>query len=404
MKMFLIIVATILSVIIGLALVCVGSLFSEKIRRKVRIVIFSVDVVLILICVIGMTLNAKLHFPSAAVEIFGSVMVVIFTSQLICILTVIVALIIRKIYRMLNKPVPFNRERRSMLAYSLFYPIYSFVTAIYANQIERNDTIDNFYDIPIKNLPDELNNFRIAQISDIHLGAFFSLEKLESTLNRISEAKSDLLVITGDIFDSIEINDEAIKLVDSFCDKFKYGIFYCHGNHEHHRGIKPIEAGLKQTQIHWLVNDSAQVSDSSLYILGVDYPMNSPVMHSKDEREQNIFNQRKHDYLLQAIKNVPEDAICILLAHHPEFIDDAAEFNIPLTLTGHTHGSQIGFFGVPLLPFFKYTRGMFEHLGSDGKTKCYGYVHVGNGSWFPFRLGCPPEIAYFILKSDSSQG
>ena len=399
MKIFLIIVATILSVIIGLALACVGSLFSEKIRRKIRIAIFSVDVALILICIIGMMLNAKLHLPSVAVEIFGSVMVVIFMSQLICILTVIVALMIRKIYRILNKPVPFSRERRSMLAYSLFYPIYSFITAVYANQVERNDTVDNFYDIPINNLPADLNGFRIAQISDIHLGAFYSLEKLESILNRIAKAEPDLLTITGDIFDSVEINDEAIRLVDSFCDKFKYGIFYCHGNHEHHRGIKPIEAGLKQTQIHWLVNDSAQVADTSIYILGVDYPMSSPVMHSKDEQEQKVFNQRKHDYLSQAIKNVPENAVCILLAHHPEFIDDAAEFNIPLTLTGHTHGSQIGFFGVPLLPVFKYTRGMFEHLGSDGETKCYGYVHVGNGSWFPFRLGCPPEIAYFTLTS-----
>lgn len=399
--MFLIITATILAAIIGLALVCVGSLFNEKIRRKVRLIILSIDVVLVLMCIIGMMFSSELHISNTVAEIFGSVMVVVFMSQLICILTVIAALIIRKVYRLLNKPVPFSRERRSMLAYSLFYPIYSFVTAIYANQVERNDTVDNFYDIPIKDLPNNLNDFKIAQISDIHLGAFYSLEKLESILNRIVEAKPDLLTITGDIFDNVEINGEAIKLVDSFCDKFKYGIFYCHGNHEHHRGIKPIEEGLKQTQIHWLVNDSLQVDDTSLYILGVDYPMSSPMMHSKDDREQKAFYQRKHDYLSQAIKNVPTDAVCILLAHHPEFMDNAAEFNIPLTLTGHTHGSQIGIFGVPLLPVFKYTRGMFEHLGSDGETNCYGYVHVGNGSWFPFRLGCPPEIAYFTLKAKS---
>ena len=316
-----------------------------------------------------------------------------------------------------------------MLAYGIFYPIYSFVTATYANQIERNDTVDNFYDIPINNLPTELKDFKIAQISDIHLGAFYSLERLKQLLSRIVEVKPDLLAITGDIFDSVEINDEAIKLVDSFCDKFKYGIFYCHGNHEHHRGIKPIEEGLSKTKIHWLVNSAFNITtsklindgysgsntadnakfnqnsefripNSALIIIGVDYPVRSPVMHSKDDEEQKLFNQRKHDYLSQAMKNVPKDAVCILLAHHPEFIDDAADFNIQLTLTGHTHGSQIGFFGVPLLPVFKYTRGMFEHLGSDGLTNCYGYVHVGNGSWFPFRLGCPPEIAYFTLKAD----
>ena len=338
-----------------------------------------------------------------------------------------------------------SRERRSMLAYALFYPIYSFATATYANQVERNDTVDNFYDIKIKNLPEELEGFKIAQISDIHLGAFYSLERLENMLNRIVEAKPDLLTITGDIFDSVEINDEAIKLVDSFCDKFKYGIWYCHGNHEHHRGIKTIEAGLTNTKIHWLVNraetvlNNAELGEpsnvattsnsatnnhsklgepssvvttdnpaatnhsafcilhSTLYIIGVDYPMGAPVMQSKDEHEQSNFNKLKHDYLSQAMKNVPKDSICILLAHHPEFIDDAVEYNIHLTLTGHTHGSQIGIFGMPLFPVFKYTRGMFKHTGNDGETNCYGYVHVGNGSWFPFRLGCPPEIAYFTL-------
>ena len=88
--------------------------------------------------------------------------------------------------------------------------------------------------------------------------------------------------------------------------------------------------------------------------------------------------------------NLP--AKTILLAHHPEFIDNAAALGIPLTLTGHTHGSQFGIFGWPLFPVFKYTRGMVK-LGSS-----YGYVHSGNGSWFPFRFGCPPEIAYFILN------
>ena len=402
MKMFLIIVATILTVIIGLALICVGFLFNKNARRKIRFAVLLIDILMIAICVIGM--SRYIEFSDTAIEIFGDVMTVVFMSQLICIAIVIVALIIRGIYRLLNKPTPFSRERRSMLAYGLFYPIYSFVTATYANQIERNDTVENFYDIPVANLPSELNGFKIAQISDIHLGAFFSLERLENMLRHIADTKPDVLAITGDIFDSIDINEDAIKLVDSFCDKFRYGIFYCHGNHEHHRGIKPIEEGLSKTKIHWLVNQSEALhQDSRLYFIGVDYPMGAPVMQSKDEQEQTSFNERKHNYLTQAMKNVPKDAICILLAHHPEFIDDATEFNIPLTMTGHTHGSQFGIFGIPLFPVFKYTRGMFEHIGNDDQTKCYGYVHVGNGSWFPFRLGCPPEIAYFKLQSGSSK-
>ena len=398
MKIFLIIVSTILAVIIGLMLLCVGFLFNETAKRRVRILIFVVDVLLIAICAVGMWQQNL--FPEEHIELFGNVMTVVFMSQFICIGLVIIAVILRSIYRLFNKPAPFDAERRRVLKYSLLYPALSIATAAYSNQVERNRTVDNFYDIPIKKLPLKLENFKIAQISDIHLGAFYSLDRLKRILNRIVEAKPDLLAITGDIFDSVDINDEAIKLVDSYCDKFKYGIYYCHGNHEHHRGIKPIEEGLSKTKIHYLINSSIQVEKFPLYIIGVDYPMGAPVMHSKNPQEQENFNKRKHDFLEQAIKNVPKDEIYILLAHHPEFIDDAAEFNIQLTLTGHTHGSQFGFFGIPLFPMFKYTRGMFEHTGKDGKTNCYGYVHVGNGSWFPFRLGCPPEIAYFTLKAD----
>ena len=87
-----------------------------------------------------------------------------------------------------------------------------------------------------------------------------------------------------------------------------------------------------------------------------------------------------------------ENAIPILLGHHPEAIDNAASHGAALALTGHTHGCQFGIFGRAALPFFKYNRGIV-HVGST-----LGYVHSGNGSWFPYRIGCPPEIAYFTLR------
>ena len=105
------------------------------------------------------------------------------------------------------------------------------------------------------------------------------------------------------------------------------------------------------------------------------------------------FEAQRKNYMQQAMKNLPADVPAILLAHHPECIDDGAANDIALTLTGHTHGSQFGFLGQPLFPVFKYTRGIVK-IGDS-----YGYVHRGNGSWFPFRLGCPPEIAYFTLKN-----
>ncbi|MBR6013190.1 MAG: metallophosphoesterase [Selenomonadaceae bacterium] len=391
--MFLIIVSGILAVILAFGLISVYFLLDGRSKRRFYKFFIFADL-LITFLLIGSFL-LRLNLPNNLVELLGSLATIFFMTQLFCGGLVLLAVIIRAVHRKLNPPRMFSPERRKILRLGLFYPLTAAAVSIYGNKIERMETVKNFFNIPIKNLPPTLENFKIAQISDVHLGAYYSLERLEKLLQKIADDKPDLLAITGDIFDSEEINSQAVKLVDSFTEKFKFGIYYCHGNHEHHRGISEIEKYLSETKIHWLVNRSENVTEN-LYILGVDYPKSSPIMSSGGRGDlDKMFEEQKKNFLEQALQNVPYDAVCILLAHHPEFIDNGIEKNIPLTLTGHTHGGQIGFFGMALLPLFKYTRGMVE------KNNCFGYVHVGNGSWFPFRLGCPPEIAYFTLKKIS---
>jgi len=388
--MFLVYTSIFLATILALTLISVHFLLDSP-RKKIIYKFFILsDLAIILILILGFTLRA--NFPDWLAAAFGSFMSIFFMTQLICGGLVVVALIIRAIYRKFHKPPTFSPARRKALQWGFFYPVFALATSLYGNRIERLAEVEKFYDIPIKNLPPDLENFKIAQISDVHLGAYFSLDRLENLLQRIADSKPDLLAITGDIFDDKKINAQAVKLVDSFCDKFKFGIYYIHGNHEHFRGIASIEAELHKTKIHWLVNKSELVT-SKLYMLGVDYPPSSPVMSSGGRGEDDeYFFRQKREFVEKALVGVPYDAVCVLLAHHPEFIDDGAEKNIPLTLTGHTHGGQIGFLGMSLLPVFKYTRGMIRNGDS------FGYVHVGNGSWFPFRLGCAPEIAYFTLK------
>lgn len=388
--MFLFYTSAMLAFILFLALLSVYFLLDSEHRKAIYKFLILADCGIIAVMIVGFMLRA--NFPNQFVDYFGSFSTVFFMTQLICGGLVILALIVRKVYRHFHKPTVFSPERRKILRWGLFYPLLALATSVYGNRIERLSEVERFFYIPIKNLPSELENFKIAQISDVHLGAYFSLERLEKLLQKISDAKPDLLAITGDIFDDRSLNPQAIQLVDSFCDKFKHGIYYIHGNHEHFRGIASIEAELHKTKIHWLVNQSENVT-SKLYILGVDYPPSSPVMESGGRGEEDeLFYLQKREFVEKALQNVPFDAVCVLLAHHPEFIDDGAEKNIPLTLTGHTHGGQIGFFGMSLLPVFKYTRGMVKN------ENCFGYVHSGNGSWFPFRLGCPPEIAYFVLR------
>lgn len=388
--MFIVLVALLLGAVMAVALVSIKFLFSDHLAKKFYKLFATADLAIIGVIVGGWMIRS--HVPPQFVTIFGSFATIFLMTQLICGILVICALVSRFFLRKFHKPTKFDPQRRKILAHAMIYPLLSFATALYGNRIERNSDVENFYDVPIKNLPPELEGFRLAQISDVHLGAHFSLERLENLLQRIADSKPDLLAITGDIFDDVPMNPAAIKIVDAFTDKFKFGIFYIHGNHEHFRGIRAIEQMLAQTKIHVLINRSERVT-SNLYMLGVDYPSRAPITSSSDADREKIFAEARKNFVDKAMEGVPDDAIKILLAHHPEFIDDGAERNFPLTLTGHTHGSQFGIFGIPLFPVFKYTRGIVKHGDS------IGYVHVGNGSWFPFRLGCPPEIAYFTLTA-----
>ena len=229
-----------------------------------------------------------------------------------------------------------------------------------------------------------LQGYKIAQLSDIHLGVFFDLQKLEELMEQVSRTKADVLVITGDLFDDNRLNYKAAQLIDKYTSAFPQGIYYCRGNHEHIRGIQAIEIALSQTSIRELLNENVLLVDDirPLYLAGVDYPM---------DREQ--FTVLQQLYTKKALDNIPEGAVKVLLAHHPDFLDSAKAYNTELVLSGHTHGGQIGICGISLAPpVFKYMRGMYQ----QGNTRCY--VHCGNGSWFPYRLGCPPEIAVFELQ------
>lgn len=388
--MFIIITAIFLGGIMALSLISIRFLVSDHLAKKFYKLFATADLAMIVIIIGGWFVRGLV--PDVFISVFGNLATLFLMAQLICGILVICAVVVRFFYRKFHKPEPFDPARRRVLVRGMIYPLASLAISFYGNRIEKNYDVENFFDVPVKNLPPELENFKLAQISDIHLGAYYSLERLEALLQRVADAKPDLLAITGDIFDDAGMNPDAIKLVDSFTDKFKFGIYYIHGNHEHFRGIHAIEQMIKQTNINMLVNRSKNVT-SKLYIHGVDYPSRAPITSSNDKEQAERFKEARHSYVAGTMVNVPDDAVKILLAHHPEFIDDGAEGNFVLTLTGHTHGSQFGIFGVPLFPVFKYTRGLIK-IGDS-----IGYVHSGNGSWFPFRLGCPPEIAYFTLKS-----
>ena len=310
--------------------------------------------------------------------------ILLLVAQMIVLALVAVVVSVRFFLRTLEN-APYDAERRRVLKNAALYPAVGVLLSSYGAFIERKHTVRRDYTIPVPNLPPEADGMVIAQISDVHLGMFFSVEDFDALLTEAAAGGADLLAVTGDVFDDERLNERAAKVLAAHAGDFRDGIWYCIGNHEYYHDGRPIVDRMAgEGAVHVVLNSAARVAGrGALYIAGVDYPF---------ARGDGFYTQ-KEAYFTAAMADVSRDAVTVLLAHHPEFIDDAAAHGgVPLTLTGHTHGSQFGILGLPLFPVFKYTRGMVR-IGDS-----YGYVHTGNGSWFPLRIGCPPEIAYFRLE------
>lgn len=242
------------------------------------------------------------------------------------------------------------------------------------------------YEVAVAKLDAALDGFTIAQLSDVHLGLFFSLDKLREILDRIVAQRPDALVVTGDLIDDVRQMGALTALLDAYVDRFPCGIYFTYGNHEYFRDIHLVERALAQSKLRVLRNGAALVMNVArpLYFLGVDFPW------AKNGARQEAECARM---LEMALQSVPAEATKVLLSHHPMLIDNGYAAGIDLTLTGHTHGGQVALFGEALLPVrYKYMRGMYRQAGF------YGYVNAGAGSWFPFRLGCPAEAAFFVLR------
>jgi uncharacterized protein len=146
-----------------------------------------------------------------------------------------------------------------------------------------------------------------------------------------------------------------------------------------------FERRVKASDIPFLLDESVIVSvrGSPIQLLGLSWT------RARQNRDQAIS---------LSVRNLLEqrqaDVFPILLAHHPHAFDAAAEAEMPLTLSGHTHGGQLMLnerlgFGPAL---FRYWSGLYTR----GESKLV--VSNGVGNWFPLRTNAPAEIIHLTLR------
>ena len=281
-----------------------------------------------------------------------------------------------------KKSLEFQDSRRTLLrTAAVAVPLMTMggsAVAAYHGEKELLITHEHFM---FHNLPSFLKDYKIAQISDVHIGAFIDMDDFDQVMQKVLKEKPNRLFITGDLIDDISrLSDLQYKL-RYYAEFFPDGIDYIYGNHEHYRDYKAVKKALEDTPIHIMDNESIRIhgGDEPVYLVGVNYDM------TRTEASRRTM-------LDKAMKQVPEHAFVILLAHHPENFDLAIERRIPLTVCGHTHGGQMVIAGQSLVPVgTPYFKGRYDH----GDSSCY--VNSGAGHWYPVRINCPREVTFFTF-------
>jgi hypothetical protein len=239
--------------------------------------------------------------------------------------------------------------------------------------------------IPIANLPDALVGFKIAHLSDPHLGIYVGLSDLEQAVELIKPHQPDLAIVTGDIADDLDILGGAIEIINSL--KPPHGIYASVGNHEYYGGIERVRQIFEIAPFPMLINENRliEIGDSTVAIGGAD----DPRLMRQD------ISQLLRDAIETTMGPAPSQSFKILMSHRPSGFNHAADMGIDLVLAGHTHGGQLGMFG----------RSLFESMMPDtylwGKyirDKTTLHTSGGMGHWLPFRLGCPAEAPILILE------
>jgi uncharacterized protein len=270
-----------------------------------------------------------------------------------------------------------------------------FVGSFYGLVVERTDVETTNYRVAFERLPRGFHGFRIAQVSDLHVGPFMSAAEIRRVADMTNRLKPDLILLTGDYVTWDPSTQQAV--VDALSGlRAPSGIFATLGNHEKWTHTEDSITRLftaRGVTVLRQQNTTLRAGGDELNLIGVDY---------ESRRHMGPHNEGMvRQYLASIEPLVRRDTVNVLMSHNPNTFDRAAELGIDLSLAGHTHGGQVTmeFISPDICPsrfVTSYVVGWFQKPG--GRL----YVNRGIGTiGVPMRIGAPPEITVYELVRPS---
>ena len=235
--------------------------------------------------------------------------------------------------------------------------------------------------VKIPDLPQAFDGYRIAQITDTHIGPTLRRAWVERLVQRVDSANADLVVHTGDFVDG-PVSRMAVH-VEPFNKLYgRDGVLFVTGNHESYSGLKAWSDHAVSLGFNVLLNSHVVITRGSEHLV---------VAGVTDLHEGQFLPDRRPD-ATKAFAGSPVGTR-ILLAHQPVQAKAAQGLHIALQLSGHTHGGQIW----PFHYLVKLAQPVVSGFGRVGDVLVF--VSNGAGYWGPpMRLFAPPEVPILVLK------
>jgi uncharacterized protein len=277
-------------------------------------------------------------------------------------------------------------------------PFYSFIWGMVKGRF--NFRVEKLRLI-FPNLPPYFDGLKIVQISDIHIGGFHGFEeKVKGAIRLVNEQQPDIIFFTGDLVNNF--HDELNGWIPILSEmKAKYAKYSILGNHDYGNYYHWNSEAEKEDNFNKIQEAEAQMGFQLLKNQAVELTRNGEkiAIIGVENWGHKPFPQRAdYDTASKDVQNIP---FKILLSHDPTHWDARImeKTDVDLTLSGHTHGMQLGFHiaGKEWSPAeFKYPH--WAGLYQEGKQYLYvnrGFGYIG----YPGRVGMPPEITVIELKS-----
>ncbi|NKY28382.1 metallophosphoesterase [Nocardia gamkensis] len=231
--------------------------------------------------------------------------------------------------------------------------------------------------VPLAKLPRRADGFRIAVVSDVHLGPILGRGFAQRVVRSVNDTRPDLIAVVGDLVDgSVEHLRSAVEPLAGL--RARHGAFFVTGNHEYFSGAEQWVEHVQELGMHLLANARTELPGFDL--AGVNDVQGERIGQGPD------FGK--------ALGDRDRARTAVLLAHQPVLIEDAVAHGVDLQLSGHTHGGQL-WPGNYLAGLANPTVAGLERYGDTQL-----YVSRGAGAWGPpVRVGAPSDITVVELVS-----